>query len=207
MGDWRFSAYESTRILTFPSWQGTPYGQDAGSTFSDGTMSTLSTTTATSPSPTLPAQTSNLLDAGTARLENTLGQWSSWYSAAISNSNVAHTGTGGLRVDVTAPYGWGVSLDNWPGFSASPGAKTIGFHGKAGSGNDVAVTMRITWRNDAGSDLQVDKVTLSDFGRTWKGASAQAVAPLGTTKVWVELVNTGPAGRFFFLDDFVVAPR
>ena len=64
------------------------------------------------------------LDRDTSSLEGSIGAWAPWYSAAIERtSEAAHRGSHSLRVDVTAPYGWGVELGNWPGFPAAHGTK------------------------------------------------------------------------------------
>ncbi|MCA1704862.1 MAG: hypothetical protein LC808_16985, partial [Actinobacteria bacterium] len=148
------------------------------------------------------------LDADTQGLEATKGRWADWYSAtSIRSTSQARTGIASLRVDVAAPYGWGVQLNNYPGFSATAGPKTIGFSGLAGSGS-AGATMTVKWRNDAGTTLQTDTVALNSLGSTWRDVSADVVAPTGTTKVFVELSHSsGGPGDFLYVDDIIARTR
>jgi hypothetical protein len=76
----------------------------------------------------------NHLDANTSSLDGGLGAWLGWYSADVGRAtSPVHSGAGALRVNVTSPWGWGASLNNWPGFIATAGTKTITFWGKAAS--------------------------------------------------------------------------
>ena len=92
-----------------------------------------------------------------------------------SSTAQAHTGTASLKVSITAPHGWGVTQSNWPGFVATPGPKTIGFWGRAGSGTDLGATMFVPWRNESGTVLRTDTIALSalhrdvDRGRRGRG--------------------------------------
>lgn len=214
-GPWRFTPYDAGRNVSFATWQAAPYNQDAGSTLASTvsptttTVAPVTTTSTVAPATTTttvaPSPEANALSADTAGLEASTGQWAPWYSTGIARSSVhAHTGSGSLQVDVNAPNGWGVTLNNWPGFVATAGNKTIGFWGRLGSG-DLGVTMTVRWRNDAGTDLQVDRVTMPTLSTTWQQVTANVVAPTGTAKVWVELASSsGVAGSQLFLDDFKV---
>ncbi len=221
-GPWRFAKGYGERI-DWTTWTAAPFNQDSGSTYNGATTSTTAPTT-TTPTTTAPTTTTttvpkttttttttvpttvNHLDSVTAGLEGGLGQWAQWYSASISHTTAySRTGTGSMRVDVTASNGWGVQLRNWPGFSATAGNKTIGFSGRAGTPLGQAVTMRVKWRNASNAVIGTHTVTLVLSG-TWQQVMKQVTAPAGTTKVWVELVNTGIAGTNFFLDDLFVTP-
>jgi hypothetical protein len=214
-GPWRFAKGYGERI-DWSTWRAAPFNHDQGSTYSGGpTTTTAPTRTTTSSTPTtirttttttVPA-TRNHLDAVTAGLEGGLGQWTNWYSASISRTTAqARSGNASMRVGVTAAYGWAVQLNNWPGFSASSGNKTIGLSGRAGSPAGQYVTMRVKWRDSSNAVIQTDTVTLA-LTRNWQEVAKPVTAPAGTAKVWVELVNTGAAGTYFFLDDLFIATR
>lgn len=105
-GDWRFTAWESGRTMDFASWQGPLYRQDSGSTIDTG--------------PVVPV--ANYLDSDTSGLEGSMGQWLPWFSTSVSVSGEkAHGGSRSLKVDVTAPFGWGVTMRNYQGVPAGPG--------------------------------------------------------------------------------------
>ncbi len=155
-----------------------------------------------------PPSSSGLLDSDTQGLEGSLGKWAPWFSAAVSRSNLeAHSGMNSLKVDIAARFGWGVTTSNWPGFAATPGSKTIGFWAKTGSGDTLAASMQVKWRDAAGNDLRADVVTISALTSGWQQASATVVAPPGTANVQVEMLNSsGVPGDTVYLDDFLVAP-
>ena len=227
VGDWRFITYETGNAVPFSTWQAAPYGQDAGSSLTPSSTTQPSTTTTTAPSPTStststtlaptttvaptttttpPTASRNALDADTSGLEGSTGAWAPWFSANVSRSAAAaHTGTNSLRVDVTAPYGWGVQLNNYPGFATTAGSKTIGFWGLLGAGPSTGLTMSVKWLDASGAALQTDTVAMPALGTTWQHASAAVTAPSGTARVWVELVGNSPAGTTVFLDDIVVS--
>lgn len=209
-GDWKFTPQDTSRILTWDQWRAAPYSQDAGSTKSGTTTTPAPTTTSTTApsttSTTAPAPTGNLLDADSAGLEGSIGRWAPWYSAGASQSSLrAHGGAQSLRIDVTATAGWGVQANNWPGFSASAGTRTISFWGLEGSANNPGVTMRVTWRDISGNPLQTDLVASSTLGTTWQQASGTFTAPAGTATAGVDLVNgSGAPGDFLYLDDLQI---
>jgi hypothetical protein len=147
---------------------------------------------------------SNALDADTSALEGAIGHWASWFSTTISRTTAqAHSGTRSLQVDITQLHGWGVTLDNWPGFVATPGNKAIGFWARSPNAG-LSVTMQVTWRNTAGTVLQTDVATRT-LTNTWQQATANLVAPAGTTRVLVDFFHTtGGPGSTVFLDDMVV---
>jgi hypothetical protein len=155
--------------------------------------------------PPPPPPNPDALDADTSTLEASIGQWVPWFSSAVSQTSAqAHTGTGSLQVNVTAPFGWGVTLKNYPYFPITSGPKTISFWGMAGSGNGLAATMHVVWHSASGAALQSDNVSLALSG-SWQHGSAVETAPAGTATVEVDLLNsTGVAGNVMYFDDIEV---
>lgn len=190
-GDWRFLAWEPGNFLTLDGFQAAPYAQEAGSTQVGITG----------------AAATQVPDAATATLEGSIGHWTPWFAANAARSTArAHTGGASLRVDVTAPNGWGVHLDNDPGFAISPGAKTVSFWGSAASGTGLAATLTVKWRNSSGADLQTDTATIPSLGQAWSRGFANVTAPAGTAFVSIAVTNSaGVAGNTMFFDDFSIA--
>jgi hypothetical protein len=184
-GDWRFAkGYGET--IDYAAWRAAPYNQDSGST-ADGTNP-------------------NELDADTTGLEGSIGQWTAWFAAGISQDpTVARTGTHSLKISVTDPWGWGVQLANWPGFGSSPGAKTLSLWGKLGSGSGIHPKLQVKWLDASGNLLQADEVALPDLTPTWQQATAQVTAPAGTTTVNASLLGAGNPGDSLYLDDITVS--
>ncbi|MDQ1427191.1 MAG: hypothetical protein QOK39_667, partial [Acidimicrobiaceae bacterium] len=165
VGDWQF-AWAGVSPNTFTQWQGGPSYQDPGSTFNGATFP-----------PSVPG---NLLDADTASLEGSMGHWTPWFSAAIATSTAqAHNGTHSLAVSVTAPNGWGIQLDVWPGFTAAPGPQTMSFWGILGSGN-VGATMQVKWLDSTGAVLATKSLGITTLTTTWSRAVTTLTAPAGT---------------------------
>jgi hypothetical protein len=236
-GPWQLMVHNTGRTVSPSTWQSAPYDQDAGSTFTTGgpAPTTPTTTGPTTTGPTTMAPTTmapttttitaitttgpgtapttsvpaggNHLSTDTATFEGSSGSWVPWFSTSVARSTLqARSGVASGRVDVTTPYGWGAQLNSWPGFAATAGPKTIGFWGRLGSGN-LGATMTVRWRNDAGSDLQVDRVTILQLTTNWEQATTPVTAPTGTTKVWVELTHAkGQPGDHLYIDDLRVAP-
>ncbi len=191
-GDWQFD-WSGLIPITFTQWQGGPNNQDIGSTLNGVTFT--------------PPPAGNLLDADSASFEGSVGHWVPWYSAALSQTATqAQTGTHSLQVDVTAPWGWAVQLNNAPGFTATPGAQTIGFWGLAGVGA-LGADMQVQWRNSGGTVLATNDVAIPSLTTAWKQASANVTAPAGTA--FVTMTFSGPgasgvAGDRLFLDQIFV---
>jgi hypothetical protein len=134
--------------------------------------------------------TTNLLDDQTSSLEGGVGQWTDWYSARIaSDAAAARVGASGLRIAVTAQYGWGVTLDNWPGFRAGEGHHRATFWARSVRGDRITTEMRITWRNPAGGDLRKDSLFSPVLGSQWVKSALETVAPAGTDRVGVDIVG------------------
>jgi len=193
-GNWKFAkGYGET--ISFNAWRAAPFNQDADSTFT-GDPGNGGPGGGTS---------TNDLDADTAGLEGSIGQWDDWYSEAISQSAVeAHSGTHSLRVDITDPWGWGVETDNWPGFATTAGVKKISFWGKLGSGTNMQPKLVVKWLDNCDAVLQTNAVTLPALTTSWQNATALVDAPEGAATVFVSLKGSGSPGDYFYLDDMVV---
>ncbi len=147
----------------------------------------------------------NALDDATATLEDSAGHWAPWFSATADRTGAhAHSGAASLHVGVTAADGWGVNLDNHPGFAAAPGPHVVGFTALAPTGAGPPVTMTVIWRDASGAALDADLLTLLPTSR-WNPVGATVDAPAGTDRVSVDFSN--PAGRpgdSVYLDDIGV---
>ncbi len=150
--------------------------------------------------------TSNLLDAETASLETGPGAWSAWYSVTVSTASTdAREGEAVLRVEVTEPYGWGVHLDNWPGFAASPGAHRASFWARGTPGRSRVAEMRVSWRDADGRELQTETLSSPVLSGQWVRTARELTAPAGTERVSVEVTGAeGVPGDVIELDALVV---
>ena len=185
-GDWNFMVKAQNKIINFDVWRLNPYNQDAGSTIS--------------------GNSANVIDTNTATLEGTIGKWISWYSDTVSRTNEqAHTGSYSLKVDITAPFGWGVQLND-SGYATTPKQKTISFWGRLGSGTNLNATMQIVWLNAAGTPVgSTESLTMSSLDNTWRQASKVVTPPNGAVTASAAIVNSsGTAGNNIYLDDFVI---
>lgn len=202
-GDWGFMPHDMGTWVNFATWQAAPYSQDVGSTY-DGDPNLPGSTPPTTPPQTPVAD--NDLDDDTATLENSIGNWTWWYSAtATQSSEAAHSGSKSLRVDVTAPWGWGVQTTNWPGFATTEGLKTLSFWGKLGAGTNLQPKMIVKWLDAGYSVLQQNEVVLPALTTSWQNISSVVEAPAGTVTALVSLQGAqGVSGDYFYLDDMVV---
>ncbi|WP_117212269.1 right-handed parallel beta-helix repeat-containing protein [Allorhizocola rhizosphaerae] len=190
-GNWKFATRWGDTVL-WNAWRAAPYHQDAGSTF-DGQ--------------TGPAPSSNLLDADTATLEGSIGQWHAWYNCTIERSaSAAHAGAWGLQVNATGGS-WGVELANWPGFDAGPGAKRLSLWARTGSGTIPTATLRVRWFDTNQQVIQTDDVPLTGLTTSWQEVIVNLTAPAATATVSVELVGTAQTGSSLHLDDVVLADQ
>lgn len=177
-GDWFFTVQDSATKLGLLAWQSAPYNQDE-----EGAVR-------------------RVIDTDSSSLEGSIGLWAPWYSARSSRSELqAHSGTHSLRVEVTAPWGWGVQANNWPGFRASGGARTASFWARAGGLNSPSVHMRLNWRNVVGHTVQSDLLTLGRLTASWQQVTVDVTAPVGTTSIGVDLVGGGAPGDILYVDD------
>lgn len=144
----------------------------------------------------------NLLDADTQSLEGGLGHWETWYSTEVARStDRPHRGHASLRVTVTARDGWGIQMDNWPGFSAAPGSHHVDLWGRAASGSALDLSVSIRWRDDGGDDLQTD-VLRARPNDTWQPVGRDLTAPAGTTRAALEVTGSeGGPGDAIDIDE------
>lgn len=195
IGRWRFAkGYGET--INFSNWQSGSFMQDPGSTYSAPPVE-------------------NYIDADTATLEVGTGHWQPWYSADITQSTAAaHTGTHSMQVAVTSSGGWGVNLNNYPGFEIESGAKHVSFWAKQGSGAIPSVKLSLTYfdANDVSIKDPIDHVTvithtatLSGLSTSWQEGTMDVDAPTGTAKVMIQLQSSsGSVGNTLYLDDFKI---
>lgn len=182
-GPWSYIAHDVAQTLTAAQWKAAPYNQDGAAM--------------------------NLLDADTSTLEGGMGKWTRWYSAdLISNTEKAHTGASALRASVTANYGWGLQLSNYPGFMASTGPQRLSYWVIAGTPGTVGTTVTLTvrFRNSAGGDLLVASMPSPALSNSWQQVTATATAPAGTAKVFLQITGIQPVGQTTYFDDFFVGP-
>ena len=149
----------------------------------------------------------NVLDADTATLEGSLGQWQPWFATSVLSTDTdAHGGSRSLRVAITAPFGWGVEMHNYPGYNAQAGQYRVGFWGKSLSGPGLSATLTVRWSDVFGTTLDTDQATLS-LSDTWAQATTVVDAPAGTAFMEVELSNhAGGPGEVLLIDDVLVTP-
>lgn len=103
----------------------------------------------------------NYVTGSSAGFESGIGQWASWYNATPSaSSQHAHSGSNSLRID-TADAFWGVSLNNWPGYPATPGERTISFWAREGAGSGMGVKLNVEWRDSGNVVLRTDPLTIA----------------------------------------------
>lgn len=207
-GPWMFMPHDTGGSIGAAAWQAAPYSQDAGSTFNGST----SPPTTTTPPPTTtappPPPAGNLLDATSSSFDCGLGHWVTWFSATPScTTERHHSGTGAMKVAVTAPNNWGVQFDNAPGSPATSGQRTVSFWalaGSASSGGAVA-TMTVKWRDAAGKDLLVTTLNSPPLSPTWQQATVTVTAPAGTAFAYAALSgSTLTTGDYLYADDFYI---
>jgi len=147
----------------------------------------------------------NILDADTEDLEGGLGHWQAWYATDLSRSTGgARRGRASLRIAITASDGWGVQLDNWPGFGAAPGPHRVELWARIAAGSALDLDTSVHWRDDAGKDLE-SRVVTARPGGDWEKVGSDLVAPLGTTRVWLEITGSeGRAGDALEVDEIFV---
>lgn len=153
----------------------------------------------------------NHLNPATADLETASeaekGAWTNWFSTTVTSSTEqAYTGAKSLKIVRTAAGNgtWGVTFNNWPGFQATTGAKTIRLRARQGS-NIASGTFKVKWRDATNADVLITDLVLSGIDGTWKLFSTTAAAPITTTAVYVEF--TGPSvanGSTLYIDDIYI---
>ena len=192
-GNWRFAKGYGEQVDT-QTWTSAPFNQDSGSSFNGGP-----------PPPPAPTPVANYLDSDTSMLEGSIGQWQAWYSATISrDTKEPHGGLSSLKVNVTAPYGWGVHLANYPGFATVVGPKRITYWARRTTTGPASATLKVSWLNSARQVLRTDLVPVQ-LTKQWRKGLADFAAPTGTATVNLEITGPGKAGDVILFDDFVVA--
>lgn len=152
----------------------------------------------------IPAQSAEFEGAGT-------GNWVNWFSTTVSKSTEqASNGTGSMKVVATATF-WGVTINNWPGYSAGVQENheyeiSWAMHGNAAVTGTA--TLRVHWRNEGGTNLLTTSVpiTLGALGGWVQSDPVLATSPAGTTRMFFELERTGgfSGGGTFHMDSFIV---
>jgi hypothetical protein len=190
IGDWYFRAKAQDRTYNFSIWQNDPFDQDVGSTFNGEDHLVVA----------------NALDEDTATIEGSLGDWVSWFSANISRTTAeAHSGTHSMKVDITAPFGWGVQFADAAGFPVTPTPKKVSFWGKLGAGT-LSARVDIRWLDENQSTLRTDSTLLSPLTTSWQQSSVDLTPPAGTATVKLSIVHSsGTSGNSLYIDDIVVA--
>jgi hypothetical protein len=144
----------------------------------------------------------NILDADTESIEGGLGHWYMWFSTDLARTtDRPRRGLASMRVTVNKPYGWGVQLDNWPGFPAAPGDHHVDLAVRAAAGSALDLEVAIRWRNTAGDDLQTDVLRVRPDD-AWQLIGRDLTAPAGTTRAAIELTGSeGDPGDAIDVDE------
>lgn len=199
VGDWRFRGKEQNSNFNFAVWQSTPFNQDVGSTYNGQNHLVVT----------------NAIDSDTATLEGSIGQWDAWFSANVSQSTAeAHTGTHSLKVDITAPFGWGALLTDPKGPPITTTPKNISYWVKLGSGTNLKSRFEVKWLDENGDPIvgSTDVLLVSPVLTTsWQKVSTALpeTPPTGARYANIHLVSDsgagGSAGNVIYFDDFVIA--
>ena len=154
----------------------------------------------------------NFLDNATATLDvpGSAGAWQPWYSTSISQSAAAAQGgtADGLSISLTGSSGWGVTMNNYPGFAATPGPGAISFWAMNGSGSGSTVSLQVQWKNSSGGTIQTDCAPVScssGFSPTsaWTQIANNAVTiPAGTAYALANILGSGASGNVIYTDSF-----
>lgn len=198
LGDWRFKGKEQSSSFNFAVWQSTPFNQDVGSTYNGQNHLVVT----------------NAIDTDTATLEGSIGQWDNWFSASVSQSTAeAHTGTHSLKVNITAPFGWGALLTDSKGPAVTTTPKDISYWVKLGSGTNLKSRLEVKWLDENGDPVvgATDVLLVSPvITNTWQKVSTTlpVTPPTGTRYANIHLVSDtgtgGSAGNVIYFDDFVI---
>ena len=154
----------------------------------------------------------NALDADTASLEASIGHWTPWVSTTIARTTAqAQAGTHSLQVNITAPNGRGIELNNWPGFATTPGQRTVSFWARAGTGTNLRINMQAQWLSGANPPVLLGTTNVSSANpltSTWQQFTTTATAPAGTATVLVNFTSisgaAGTAGNNLYIDTIYV---
>jgi hypothetical protein len=191
IGDWAFKTKSQSTLYNFAIWQNPPFSQDTGSLFNGQDH----------------YRVTNALDSDTATLEGGLGKWTAWFSSSISHSSAeAHSGSFSMKVNITAPFGWGVNFTDPLGFPVTPLSKTISFWAKAGSGTGLGATLEAQWLDANGGAISSVQVPLPTLTSSWQQASLTVTPPANVASVNLMFTDDdGDNGDSLYIDDIVVA--
>jgi Right handed beta helix region len=189
-GPWQFKPVDMGNLIPPALWVGAQYGQDAGSTF-DGTT------------PTPPAVVEQDFESGS------VSPYAPWYGAGVTHeTGSAHGGTGSLLMTTTEAFGSAVQLDNYPGYTGVVAGTSyrVSLWYRESVATMPAVTWNVRWRNESGTVLRTDAMSLSRQ-TAWTSAAGTYTAPAGATRVdWTFTWNASAAGPAFEIDDLAVRP-
>lgn len=193
LGDWSFRAVSENTVYNFAIWQGAPFNQDVGSTYNGEDHLVVE----------------NALDSDTATLEGSIGEWINWFSTNPQRSTEqAHTGTHSLKINITAPFGWGVQLADTTGVPITLTPKNLSFWARLGTGTGLGISMEAQWLDESQGLLRTDAIPLPSLTSTWQQATAPLTPPVGSRTVNVVFRNTsgaaGTTGNSIFVDDIIV---
>lgn len=190
VGDWKFKAVTQNSNYNFALWQADPFNQDNGSTYNGLDHQFIA----------------NAVDTDTATLEDSIGKWTSWYSATPTRSTEqAHTGTHSLKVALDDTF-WGVQTTDPTGYPVTPIEKRISFWARLGTGGaNHKATMEVQWLDADGNLLSTSQLISPPLTTTWQETSLTLTPPTGVRRGNIVFTsNTGANGSTIFLDDIVV---
>ncbi|MFC5822448.1 right-handed parallel beta-helix repeat-containing protein [Nonomuraea insulae] len=190
-GPWQFRVTDMGSRIVPGQWVGPQYGQDAGSTFDGGT-------------PVPPAITEQDFESG-----STISPYAPWYGSGVAHqTGGAHGGTGSLQLTSTQSGGSAVALDNYPGYSGVVAGTSydVSLWYREAVATMPAVTWNVRWRDESGTVLRTDAISLAQK-TAWTKAAGTFTAPAGTTRVdWTFVWNASNAGPAFQIDDVAIRP-
>ncbi|MEV5751458.1 carbohydrate binding domain-containing protein [Actinoallomurus sp. NPDC052308] len=189
-GPWQFKVTDMGNLISPALWVAPQYGQDAGSTF-DGVK------------PTPPAIVEQDFES------SSVSPYAPWYSASVTHqTGDAHGGSGSLRMTTDQASGSAIQLDNYPGYTGVVAGTSYraSLWYKEAVATMPAVTWNVRWRDESGTVLRTDPVTLARE-TTWTEAAGTFTAPAGATRVdWTFTWNAGQTGPAFQIDDLALRP-
>jgi len=193
LGDWNYRAQTEGTVYNFAIWQGDPFNQDVGSTYNGQDHMVVE----------------NALDADSATFEGSIGEWTSWFSATPQRSSEeAHTGSYSMKVNITAPFGWGVQMTDTNGVPVTPQPKTMSFWAKLGSGTNLGVTLEAQWLDADRNLLRTDTVPLTPLTTAWQQTSLSVSPPTGARTANLTFHHTtgaaGTTGNTLYIDDIII---
>lgn len=174
---------------------------------SDAAFATDTRNTGTALQAASSATFNGLMDANSATFDGSTAHWAPWYSASLSlSTEQSHRGTASLKVIVTGIYGWGVQLDNYPGFPIIGGSRTVSYWSRAGSPGTIGAiaSLAIHWKDSSGSDLLVTTLPSPPLATAWQHATIDVTAPVGTTAMFAQITGNNSIDDYVYFDDISV---